>query len=598
MNGRFRILARIPKGQGEPEDVVKSKTTTSVIYTCNDPDVDWYKANVPCRQTCPAHTRIPEYIDASARGDYSKCYEINRQDNVLPHILGRVCAHPCESVCRHGYGGMGEPVSICWLKRSGADFKIDTAKLPIAKPTGKRVAVIGSGPAGLASAQDLTMWGHKVTLMEGMDKPGGMLRYGIPRFRLPAELIDFEIAQVLDLGVELKCGEWIENQEALKKLANEYDAVIMAAGSMKPVMLGIDGEDADRVVSGLQFMKEINNNELTKMSGHVMVLGGGFTAMDCARSAWRIGADRVTIVYRRSRNELKVDERELKETAIEGVTLEYLMSPVEIKKTSYGAVKEIVMRRNALGKAGSDGRRSISPIEGSERSIEVDWLVPAISQTPDTSLFEDNMAVDVDYQTQIDKVFATGDYITGPKDIITAIGNAHKTCREVDKFLMGEERFKEVIEKTVWEQRIPDSYKGWKSIEGNIFDLVPRLEMPSIEVSQRKSMVKEVDTGYQPKDTYWQGERCYLCNHNIEIDQTACILCYNCVDVCPYEVLKMLRQENVMVDGGDGAKAEDKNHTYMVLDEEKCVRCGLCIDACPVPCLTMEKMEVTTELKV
>jgi len=595
--GRFRIMSRVPQGQGEPPDVIRVKTVTNKVYFCADPDIEWYRDNVPCRRGCPAETRIPEYIDAAARGEYDECYRINREDNILPHILGRVCAHPCENVCRHGFEGMGESVSICWLKRSGADYKKTVLQFKKAEATGKKVAVVGSGPAGLAAAQDLTLWGHSVTMLEGMDKPGGMLRYGIPHFRLPDELIEDEINQVLDIGVELKCGVWVGKDVSIKDLAEKYDAVVMAAGSMVPHSLGIPGEELDRVVPGLKFMSQVNSNELTEVWGHVMVLGGGFTAMDCARSAWRLGADKVTIVYRRSRNELLVDERELKETQIEGIKMMYLLSPVEIKRGNHGAVQEVVMRRNRLGLPDKTGRRSIAPVEGSDASMEVDWLIPAIGQSPDTSPFGEGFDMNLeDYSTGIPGVFAAGDYITGPSDIITAIGHAHRAARSVDRLLTGRERFRLDSRTKVWEQRIPDSYKGWKSIEGNIFDLIPRLEMRALGIEERRDQLREVDTGYLPDDTYWQGERCYLCNHNIQIDQEKCILCYNCVDVCPYDCILMLQEEHVRVKNSSGETvAENKGHTYMIMDEENCVRCGLCIDVCPVPCITMEKKEITRE---
>ncbi|MBI5178696.1 MAG: FAD-dependent oxidoreductase, partial [Nitrospinae bacterium] len=267
MKERFRIMARVPKGQGDIPEIVRGKTAPNRLYEVNDADLQWYKENVPCRVACPADTRIPEYIDAAARGDYDKCYEINLMDNVLPHMLGRVCAHPCETVCRHGFEGMGEPVSICWLKRSGADYKTAAPKLKPAPATGKRVAVVGSGPAGLALAFDLTMWGHKVTIYEGMDKAGGMLRYGIPRFRLPENVMDEEIDRILDLGVTLKTGRWIGKEVTLDQLANDYDAAIMAAGSMIPAGLKVPGDSANGVMNGLDFMADVNADRLKSVKG-------------------------------------------------------------------------------------------------------------------------------------------------------------------------------------------------------------------------------------------------------------------------------------------------------------------------------------------
>ncbi|VAX24596.1 hypothetical protein MNBD_NITROSPINAE02-2000 [hydrothermal vent metagenome] len=600
MNERYRIMARVPKGQGEPEEVVRVKTVTNKVHFCADPDLDWYRDNVPCRRACPADTRIPEYIDLAARGEYERSYEINLIDNVLPHVLGRVCAHPCEESCRHGNEGMGESVSICWLKRSCSDHKGRSPKLSRGASTGKSVAVIGSGPAGLALAQNFTLWGHDVTIYEGMDKPGGMLRYGIPRFRLPENLIDEEIEQILGLGVTLKTNVWIGENTTLESLSKNYDAVILAAGSMKPVMLNIENENARGVIPGLDFMVKVNEGTMDEVRGRVVVIGGGFTAMDCARSAYRLGADEVSIVYRRTRNELKVDDREIRETSIEGIRFHYLLSPGKINVNSENRVTDIVFQRNRLAPPGADGRRGIEPVEGAagELQIKADLVIPAVSQSPDMSIWGGDLNINHDdFTTSIENVFATGDYVSGPSNIISAIGMAHHTSRKVDQFLMDENRFGREERKTTWKWKPMGSYTGWKSVEGNSFDLIPKLDNPAAPLGQRKDQNLEVDKGYGKDDTYWQGQRCYLCNHNIMIDQTACILCFNCVDVCPYSCILMLRQENVRVNTKGELVEERQGYTYMVIDETNCVRCGLCIDACPVPCITMEKLEVESVFK-
>jgi NADPH-dependent glutamate synthase beta subunit-like oxidoreductase/ferredoxin len=598
MKERYRIMARVPQGQGEMPEIVRGKTTPNRVYTANDPDAQWLKDNVPCQNACPAHTRIPEYIDAAARGEYEKSYEINLKDNVLPGTLGRVCAHPCETECRHGFPEMGDPVSICWLKRSGTDLKKKTPRLKPARSTGEKVAIVGSGPAGLACAFDLALWGHKVTMFEGNEKAGGMLRYGIPRFRLPEDVMNNDIDGVLDMGVSLKTGRWVGKDIQLDALAKDYDAVIMAGGSSIPSKLKIQGEDAEGFMYGLDFMKGVNTGKIKKVGERVIVIGGGYTAMDCARSAYRLGAKRVSIVYRRSRNEFKVDEREMRETALEGIEFEYLLSPHEIKKTKSGKVESIVFSKMRLGEPGADGRRSVSAVPDVFETMKCTMVLAAVSQTPDTTPFGGNFKPDMkEFTTPIAKVFATGDYLTGPKDIITAVGNAHQTSMVVDKFLTGKERIKEKTSKKVFKQNERGSYTEWKSIKGNVFDLLPRTDMPALDISARKNQNREVDLGYSEDETYFQGERCYLCNHNVVIDQQTCILCFNCVDVCPYNCILMLQENFVKVQNGNGGEFEKKGHTYMVMDEEKCVRCGLCIDACPVPCMGMEKTEFENVLK-
>ncbi|MBI3793176.1 MAG: FAD-dependent oxidoreductase [Nitrospinae bacterium] len=591
MAERYRIMARVPKGQGDLPEIVLGKTTPNQVYSCNDPDVQWYKDNVPCRNACPAQTRIPEYIDASARGDYEKSYEINLTDNVLPHVLGRVCAHPCESACRHGFEGMGEPVSICWLKRSGADLKTKSPKVSVAPSTGKKVAVIGSGPAGLTVAFDMAKWGHKVTIFEGYPKAGGMLTYGIPKFRLPEDVVAEEIDRILDLGVILKTGRWVGKDITLEELAKDFDAVVMAAGNSSPLKLNIPGEDAKGVSHGLDFMGKVNKGETASVGETVVVLGGGYTAMDCARSAYRLGAKKVMVVYRRSRNEFKVDEREMRETAMEGIEFEYLLSPKEILKGSDGAVHAVVFARMRLGEPGKDGRRSVVEIPNSTTTIKCDQVLAAIGQSAE-SPFGGDFTIGDDFATQIKKVFATGDYVTGPRDIISAVGLAHKTARSVDKFLTGKNRHGEAVRETVYPQTERGSYAQWKSINGNFFDLLPRQDMFALDLSSRKDQNIEVDLGYNEEETHLQGERCYLCNHNVMIDGASCILCFNCVDVCPYNCILMLQENFVKVKNGAGYEHEKQGSTYMIMDEKDCVRCGLCIDACPVPCMTMNKTEV------
>ena len=421
-----------------------------------------------------------------------------------------------------------------------------------------------------------------------------MLRYGIPRFRLPEEVINEEVDRVLSLGVALKNNRWVGKDVTMQELADGYDAVIMAAGSMVPTKLDVPGDNATGVMYGLDFMKEVNTGAITKVKENVVVLGGGFTAMDCARTAFRLGAKKVTIAYRRSRKELKVDEREMRETAMEGVDFQYMLSPHEIKKGTGGGVEGIVFSRMRLGEAGKDGRRSVSEIPNSFVSVKCDMVLAAISQSPDTSYFGKDFKVDEKtYATSIGKVFVTGDYLTGPRDIISAIGVAHKTARAVDNHLMGKNRHSEKISTTAFRQIELGSYTSWKSIKGNIFDLIPKQDMFSLDMGARKNQEEEVDLGYNEEETYLQGERCYLCNHNVVIDQKACILCYNCVDVCPYDCIKMLQEDYVQVQNGGEPRSEKKGFTYMVMDEKNCVRCGLCIDACPVPCMGMEKTEIT-----
>ena len=245
MEKRIRVLARVKESEAESKEVVETRCKSKEVFYANDPDTEWYKKNIPCMDACPANTRVPEYLDSISRGDFDTTYLINRIDNVFPHTLGRVCSHPCETACRHGFEGMGDPVSICWLKRVGGDYKSkEKIKLQgVKKKTGKKVAVIGAGPAGLALANDLALLGHSVTVYEALPTVGGMLYGGIPAFRLPRTLIQQEIKDITDLGVELKLNTRIGKEITLQQLKEGNDAVCITTGCMVPVKLNVPGED-------------------------------------------------------------------------------------------------------------------------------------------------------------------------------------------------------------------------------------------------------------------------------------------------------------------------------------------------------------------
>ncbi|MBU4460879.1 MAG: FAD-dependent oxidoreductase, partial [Verrucomicrobia bacterium] len=254
-------------------------------------DLDWLARNIPCQAACPAHTDIPGYLEAISRGDFEEAYRINLADNVFPAVLGRVCSRPCEKPCRHGWEGLGESVAICFSKRSAADFLKQTGPVVLPTlfpPTGRKIAVVGAGVAGLAAARELVLWGHRVTVYERHARPGGLLRLGIPPFRLPREIVDREIRQVEAQGVGIRCGVEIGPGFPLERLAAEHDAVIVAAGAFRPTMPRIPGTDLEGVEAGLPFLTAVNEHGRTASGRRVVVIGGGFTAMDCARVALRL----------------------------------------------------------------------------------------------------------------------------------------------------------------------------------------------------------------------------------------------------------------------------------------------------------------------
>lgn len=615
MEKRIRVLARVKESQAESKELVETRCKSKDMFYANDPDaetssaqvIEWYKKNIPCMDACPANTRVPEYLDSISRGDFNKTYLINRIDNVFPHTLGRVCSHPCESACRHGFEGVGDPVSICWLKRVGGDYKSkEKIKLQgVKKKTGKKVAIVGAGPAGLALSNDLALLGHTVTVYEALPTAGGMLYSGIPAFRLPRTLIQQEIKDITDLGVEIKLNNRIGKEITLQQLKEGSNAVCITTGCMVPVKLNVPGEDYQGVIPGLDFMMQVNTGRLKGLRGTAVVIGGGFTAMDCSRTALRLGAEKSIVIYRRTRKEMLVDERELKETSLEGVEFQFLVSPVKVISKDGKSVSEIECVKNKLGEAGADGRKRPVPIEGSNFKIKADWIVPAVGQQSDPSILPSKLNIKTEkgmaavdkktYMTSEKGIFACGDFISGPRNIISVIGEAHKVAKAIDYYLMGRERTAEKVNRTVFKQSGMRSITQWKVNNQDIYDVIPRKEIPSLKKEQRTGLEKEVDLGYRIETGQIQADRCYLCNHNIQIKGDECILCANCVDVCPYNCIKMAKKDKVMVKNCGDYKSENLDVFYMLIDEEKCIRCGLCLDVCPTACLYMEKFQFERE---
>ncbi len=290
----------------------------------------WLAQNIPCQTACPAGTDIPGYLEAIYRGEFAKAYEINLRDNVFPAVLGRVCSRPCEDACRHGWPGNGESVAICFSKRSSADFSSQGPVLlkPLFPNTGKRIAVIGAGVAGLSAARELALWGHQVSVFEKHKSPGGMLNQGIPMFRLPRAWIAREIEQITALGVEIRCGVDIGVDIELATLLTDYDAVVMAAGTLRPNILALPGVDLPGIEHGLQFLLQVNEFGRREIGKNVIVIGGGYTALDCARTALRLGAQ-TTIFYRRGIEDMVVLPGEVEEFRNEGGKLETRCAPCE-----------------------------------------------------------------------------------------------------------------------------------------------------------------------------------------------------------------------------------------------------------------------------
>lgn len=545
-------------------------------------DLDWLARNIPCQAACPAHTDIPGYLEAISRGDYEAAYRINLADNVFPAILGRVCSRPCEKPCRHGWEGLGESVAICFSKRSAADFL--TRSEPVILPrifaaTGRRIAVVGAGVAGLAAGRELTLWGHRVTVYERHERAGGLLRLGIPAFRLPRAIVDREIRQVEAQGVEIRCGVDVGGADLpLERLAAEHDAVILAAGAFRPNLPALPGSDLGGVEAGLPFLSAVNEGGRTAVGRRVAVIGGGFTAMDCARVALRLGAESVKVCYRRSLAEITVTPGEREEVEHEGIPFELQVAPVAYIGSA-GSVERVRFVRTRPGEPDGSGRRRPEAIPGSEFEIEADHVLSATGQRPDRAWLGGR-----DLPPNV--VFA-GDFARGSSSLIEAIADAKEVAAQVDARLMGGRRVAEAA-------RIRN---GRAQPRGRALDAIPRQPMPAIPLEARTAGA-EVETGFGDAAARTEAQRCYLCHYKYEIDMSRCIYCDQCVEVkprpaCIVRVKRIDRDPEERLAGWqerDWSLAPDAaRHDYFI-NQADCIRCNACLEVCPVKCISVQKV--------
>lgn len=416
-----------------------------------NPSYNIVKETPVCQRTCPVHLDIRGYIGFIADGKFEESLALIKEVLPFPSICGHICPHPCEEECNRGR--IDYPLSIRDLKRFVADIELQNALKP--KPLmivkgedkGKKVAIIGAGPAGLACAHDLALLGYGVTVFEALPRPGGMLAVGIPDYRLPRDVLEKEIDAVSALGVEIRCNTVIGKGLSLDDLFNKgYEAVFITVGAHKNQEMRIPGEDARRVIPGVTFLRDLNLGKPADVGERVVVIGGGNVAIDSARCALRLGARDVTILYRRSRHEMPASDEEIEAALEEGVKIEYLVAPLQVF-TADGKAAGLRCMRMELGKPDTSGRRRPIPVEGSEFDIELDTLIPAIGQVPDISFLGESSGIELTkrgtiavnpdtLETSRPGVFAGGDCQTGPKIAIEAIAAGKKAAVSIDKYLM------------------------------------------------------------------------------------------------------------------------------------------------------------------
>jgi len=485
----------------------------------------------PCRLACPAGLNVQGYVQLVGQGKYEEALKIIMEDLPLPGVLGRICPHGCEDACRRCE--VDEPVAIRDLKRLAADrFDPRQIEIECLPQREEKVAIVGSGPAGLSAAYHLARKGFLSTIFEALPEPGGMLRVGIPDHRLPREILDQEIEIITNLGVEIKTNTPLGSELTVDDLFKQgYKAVYLALGAHRGIELGIPGEKAKGVRQGVTFLREVNLTGKTWVGKRLAIIGGGNVAIDVARSAVRLGAKEVNIVYRRSRAEMPAWEEEIQAAETEGVKITYLSAPQEIL-TKDGKVVGLRCIRMELGEPDSSGRRRPIPIPGSEYDLEIDQLIPAIGQSPDISPLEDisglqfsrwgTIEVDpITYTTDREGVFAGGDLQTGPWVAIGAIAAGKEAAESIVRYLDGRD---------MAEGREP------VSTDNPIYRPIPedqtretRAKMPELPVDERKGNFEEVELGYEEEEGKTEANRCLNCGY--------CCECFQCVEACKAEAV-------------------------------------------------------------
>jgi NADPH-dependent glutamate synthase beta subunit-like oxidoreductase/NAD-dependent dihydropyrimidine dehydrogenase PreA subunit len=624
-------------------------------------DLDWLESNFPCMQACPVHTQAGRYVALIADGRYEEAYRYARQPNPLASICGRVCGHPCETACRRGQ--FDAPISIRALKRfvterygpeSRNRLDLFPEKPKVTHP--ERVAVIGSGPAGLAAAHDLALLGYPVTIFEAAPVPGGMLHLGIPEYRLPRDVVQAQVREILAMGPELRLNSRLGDFSLSDLRAEGFQAILLAIGLHRSRDLILPGRDLDGVITGTDFLLNVNLGYQFSIGKRVVVIGGGNVAMDVARTAlrqqqrqtldalsssvlpdrlteperdvvmkelmdvtrtaMRLGAREVHMVCLESREEMPAFEEEIDEAVLEGLRIHPSRGP----KRFVGQDGKLSGLETVHCTSVFDVQHRFNPVfaAGTESILPCDTAILAIGQTSDLSFLAPQDGVEttrqgtvkIDPQTLMTTapgIFAAGDIAFGPRLIISAVADGKKAAEEIDRYLRG----------PAWKPKprhvqitVLDHHQMARE-----YDEYSRLSVPTIALDRRTG-IAEVETGYTEEEARREATRCLKCWINTifegnEADGTECILCGGCVDVCPENCLQLVPLGQLVISEAGKAQVQEsvgsdpialqhlspdelpgEKGSVMVKDETICVRCGLCAQRCPAHTITMEGFEV------
>lgn len=596
-------------------------------FEANPIGSEWFDDNVPCTRACPVLTNAGRYVAAIAAGDDELAYRIARLPNPFPSICGRVCAAPCEIACRRG--SIDQPIAIRALKRyvcerfgveSGHGSRVYADAIPQAPGRDERVAIVGSGPAGMACAHDLATYGYRPVVFEAQDRPGGMMVLGIPPYRLRRDVLQDEIRAILDMGVELRMGQTLGRDFTLGSLREEgFASVFLGVGCMRGRDLSIPGVELDGVLRAVDFLLNANLGYRVELGDDVVVIGGGNVALDAARTALReiaagapatdvlltsddpelegavtqtldvarvakrLGARRVRVVALESRDEMPAHEFEIEEAEVEGIEVLTRLGPKAILGDDRVRGFETLRVASVFD---PDGRFNPRLIEGTESAMECDSVILAIGQAPDLSWLSSDDGVELNpggtiavdresLATSSSWIFAGGDVAFGPRNLIDAIGDGRRAAASIHRQIAGEEA------------PLP-SQSGRKllpilEVRGRTPDYTeyPRVPIPA-ELSERRIGSPEVELGYTPEEAREEASRCLQCFLNIMLEPSICILCGGCVDICPEKCIRIVPTEEIV-----GVEATGPS-SALIIQEELCIRCGLCVDRCPTHALSLQ----------
>jgi NADPH-dependent glutamate synthase beta subunit-like oxidoreductase/ferredoxin len=573
---------------------------------------EYFHRVVDCQWACPAHTDVPEYIRLVAQGRFGDAYLLNRQSNVFPAILGRVCDRPCEPACRRGRVEE-KPVAICRLKRVAADYRGDIESRlprPARAKNGRRIALIGAGCASLTVANDLAPMGYECVILEAMSRPGGLMRTNIPAFRLPVEVLDEEIGYVTRLGIELKLGSPVTSLRAL--LDEGYDAVFVGSGAPKGKDLVLPGREAEHIHIGIDWLGGIAFGHIDSIGERVLIIGVGNTAMDCCRSSLRLGAKDVKVIARKPRQFFKASDWELEDAEEERVEIVVNHSPKEFVVESG---KLIGMRFDELEYALDAAGEIVGTKALREVFLPCDDVVLAIGQENAFPWIERDLGLEFDrhdvpvvdprtFQSTRPGLFFGGDAAFGPKNIISAVEHGHQAAISIHKHCEG----------TSLDERLPRGVTLATAKMGihewsysNAYEPAARRIMPHVDLKRRfKKLNIEVELGFSAEQFATEVERCLNCDLQTVFTADLCIECDACIDICPVDCLAIAPNgtESELSNRLKAARLEAEQQLFvsaplkqtarvMLKDENLCVHCGLCAERCPTGAWDMQKSTVT-----